>query len=239
MRLKEGVYTNAQLAQWFGIGEKGFKNKKKQKLEELEEYADFHQEKGKIIITKVKKDIYKKPRSENYRKVKYGVDKYWPEDGIATCPQVSNIIQDKMELSIADSTRLKMVYDAKRELFGTNDGIWAGEKGYCRYAYGVFDEGEGRYRALTEEEEVVRHEVWDKYYGHLMEDAFNLIISGAIDEDMTMKEVVERVSKDGNRYREYVSEMNSKVGDLAIMTKVVRKMELEGEVGEGNSYNWD
>lgn len=29
MRLKEGVYTNAQLAQWFGIGEKGFKNKKR------------------------------------------------------------------------------------------------------------------------------------------------------------------------------------------------------------------
>ena len=53
-----------------------------------------------------------------------------------------------------------------------------------------------------------------------------------IDEDMTMKEVVERVSKDGNRYREYVSEMNSKVGDLAIMTKVVRKMELEGDIGQ-------
>ena len=51
--------------------------------------------------------------------------------------------------------------------------------------------------------------------------------------------LVERVSKDGNRYREYVAEMNSKVGDLAIMTKVVRKMELEGDIGEGNSYNWD
>lgn len=222
MKLKTGKMTNKQLAEFFQCSENTIRNHKKQKLKELENYAEFYEEKGKIVITTVKKSSYKKPRSENYNKVKQGVDMYWPQDGIGTCPLVSNIIQEKMPLAIADSTRLKMVQDAKKELFGTNDGVWAGEKGYCYYAYGVFDKSEGRYRALTEEENEMRHKIWDKYYGHLIEDAFNLMTSGIINEDMSMKDVIEKISGDADRYQKYAEEMCEKVGSLAMMTKVVR-----------------
>lgn len=62
MELITGIYTNKQLAQWFGIKEKTFANTKKKRLEELREYADFYEEKKKIIITNVKQEFYKKDR---------------------------------------------------------------------------------------------------------------------------------------------------------------------------------
>lgn len=62
MELITGIYTNKQLAQWFGIKEKTFSNTKKKRLEELKEYADFYEEKKKIIITNVKQEFYKKDR---------------------------------------------------------------------------------------------------------------------------------------------------------------------------------
>lgn len=64
MELTIGRYTNKQLAEWFGIKEKTFSNTKEHRLEELKEYADFYEEKKKIIITNVKQEFYKKDRDK-------------------------------------------------------------------------------------------------------------------------------------------------------------------------------
>lgn len=44
MELTTGVWTNRMLAEWFEIKENTFRSKKKQKLQELKEYADFYEE---------------------------------------------------------------------------------------------------------------------------------------------------------------------------------------------------
>ena len=50
MELKIGKMTNADIAAWMGISEKSFKNQKQERLNQLEHYANFHTEAGKIII---------------------------------------------------------------------------------------------------------------------------------------------------------------------------------------------
>lgn len=54
MELTTGVWTNEMLAEWFNISAGTLKNTKKKRLEELKEYADFYEKKGKVVITEVK-----------------------------------------------------------------------------------------------------------------------------------------------------------------------------------------
>lgn len=58
MELTTGVWTNRTLTKWFGIKENTFRSKKKQKLQELKEYADFY-EKNDITAAYFQKIIPK------------------------------------------------------------------------------------------------------------------------------------------------------------------------------------
>ena len=53
-----GIMTNQELADWFGIKEKSLRSCRKRKLQELKEYADFENLRGKVNITKILKSIY-------------------------------------------------------------------------------------------------------------------------------------------------------------------------------------
>lgn len=53
-----------------GISEKSFKNQKQERLNQLEHYANFHTEAGKIIIDEVLDPVYnKKAGSPLYNRV--------------------------------------------------------------------------------------------------------------------------------------------------------------------------
>ena len=56
MKLKIGKMTNQELADWFEIAPKTFRNTKPKRLEELKEYADFYEDKGKVYITHIYED---------------------------------------------------------------------------------------------------------------------------------------------------------------------------------------
>ena len=65
MILEEGViYTNADLAAWFGVKESTFKCSKVKKLEYLKQFADFEEIKGKVKILKVYESEYVNPHNK-------------------------------------------------------------------------------------------------------------------------------------------------------------------------------
>lgn len=61
------IYTNDDLADWFGIKPASFRTYKKQKLETLKLFADFEEVgRGKILITKVEEPIFVKGKKKEY-----------------------------------------------------------------------------------------------------------------------------------------------------------------------------
>ena len=80
MKLKIGKMTNQELADWFEIKLKTFKNTKRKRLEELKEYADFYEEKGKVYITHIYEDTYS--RKKVYPRVKELMPVLWNKEGI-------------------------------------------------------------------------------------------------------------------------------------------------------------
>lgn len=65
IELKEGKITNKDLAEWFGIKPMTLSKNKEKKLKELEAFAEFYEDKGKIVITKILNPIYTKQASKS------------------------------------------------------------------------------------------------------------------------------------------------------------------------------
>ena len=52
--------TNKELADWFRIKEKSFRDTRAKKLEILKEYAEFENLRGKVNILKISREIIEK-----------------------------------------------------------------------------------------------------------------------------------------------------------------------------------
>jgi len=89
MQLHLGEMSNQEMADWFDTSLKNFYNKKAKKLEELKDFADFHEERGKIIIDEIRIPTYEKHTRKNYNKVKDHFDEVWSETGLDTCAHAS------------------------------------------------------------------------------------------------------------------------------------------------------
>lgn len=138
-----GKWTNKMLAEWFGVKEKTFSNTKKKKLEELKEYADFYEEKRKVIITKVKQVFYVKKQS--YKRIQELVEKNWSTNGFDTCSHVKELIKtDEALQHLADATIYTYVRKAHIENFGHPAKEDGGAKGVCYYKWGKRDKDDDK-----------------------------------------------------------------------------------------------
>lgn len=141
--LEEGIYTNKQLAQWFGIKENTFRSKKKNKLEELKKYADFIEIGSKIQIVKVYFNTYIKKQS--YKKIQELVEKNWSANGFDTCTHVKELIKgDEALQHLTEGTIYNYVRKAHIENFGSPAKKNGGEKGVCYYKWGKRDKDDDK-----------------------------------------------------------------------------------------------
>lgn len=166
MELTLGKKTNAELAEWFGISAKSFCNKKKERLEELREYAEFYEEKGKVVITKILNPaalIYIKKSSKSYQTVRDAFDKEWSDNGLDTCKNVSEKIYNKHknELSIKESTTYQYTISARTELYGKP---FVGNCSYLWCKKFVTPEGIVIYEELNEEEQAIKRKILKKHF---------------------------------------------------------------------------
>lgn len=140
MILEKRIYNNAELAEWFGIKESTFRSKKRQKLKELKEYADFVEVKSKIEIKQVYEKMYVRKTSPSFRRVASLVEETWSKNGFDTCKNVSEKIKTDSQLQ---KLQPSSIYEYTRKAHIINYGSPAkqngGVKGMCKYQWGKRD----------------------------------------------------------------------------------------------------
>lgn len=125
--LVAGVTTNEELADWFGIKEATFRNRKKEKLELLKEYCDFEElPDGKINITYIENPNvrYEKKKSKNMELINQKVEEYTLgskthcSKGITILRKMQSNKEFISKLTISKGTQLTYIYVSMKEQWG-------------------------------------------------------------------------------------------------------------------------
>lgn len=233
MQLKLGIMTNKELAEWFGIGADSFRNYRKKKLEELKNFAEFEELRGKVNITKIIIPTYMKLRSKAYQRIKDEVDKEWSEDGLDSCSRVSLKIEEKLknELTIAPSTIYDYTRQSRNELYGIPFQE-RGSIGSCVYLW-CKKQGDGintEYSLLTPEEEELKQTLIKKYFGDATEK--QIIVKGMVEMGEIRREeawsvLEELTGMNNNNFIMFLSELQAKIGCQIVRgTLVDRDVEM-------------
>lgn len=188
MELVEGIMTNKDLAEWFGVKEDSFKRRKKDKLEELKLFADFYEEKGKVIITEVYEPIYQKQQGKTKQMVISKIDQVWSEDGLDSCSRVGNKICELLEeegIIRKPNTVIAYTRQGRNELYGI-PFMNEGRIGKCIYIWCKRDPETGEYSLLTEEEQAIKQNLQTKYFGDATEK--QILVKGMVEAGEIRKE---------------------------------------------------
>lgn len=190
--LKLGIMSNKELADWFGIKEKSFRDTKAKKLEILKEYAEFESVRGKVNILKIKDPIYIKG-SQNYKFIKEKTLEQWSPTGLDTCKLVSEKIKKKYEseITVSDKTLYNYTCTSKRELWGKAFES-SGEKGSCVYVW--CKQIENKLIPLDQKEIKIKDKLMKKYFG-TEKEKISFLINTIIDEELEAKEKEEKKEK--------------------------------------------
>lgn len=176
-----GKKTNKELAEWFDITPGTFANRKKIKLQELAFFAEFHIEKGKVIIDQVKMPEYSKQSLRNYEKVHKTYLPYWGEGGkgLDTGKRVAGVIHSNLEqdedYKVQESTTYKLVLQAIKEDFGKRGSAEGGPLGKCYYKLAKVNEQTGMLEDFTPEEQKIKKKVMKDIFGNDDESIIHLM----------------------------------------------------------------
>lgn len=188
------LYTNNQIAEWFGLKAKKFSNKeqKERKLEQLKIFADYElvgDKTKKIYIKEVYNPIYSKLGSRNQQIINDIYESYWSENGrgLDTCERVGTAIYKDNRTSLTYKSTVNYVGRSKRKDFGKNY-MNAGLKGHSIYAWGKYiqDGEEIKLIPLTKEQEEIKNKLIKKYFGDTTDK--QIFVQGMVDNGEISKE---------------------------------------------------
>lgn len=152
--LTVGTITSQELANWFGVSYSTFRKKRKERLKELELFADFEEFHGGVEIKEVRIPEYSKTGSNAYNIIKECFDNTWHKSGYDTAARIgSQIWKSNPELQKLISERTAKAYVARvrKEKYGRAYVDEYGTEGLCYYAY-VKTNGWEEAILLTEEQ---------------------------------------------------------------------------------------
>lgn len=175
-KLHLGKMTGKEMAAWFDISPSHYsKTEVRNKCYDiLSKYAQYHLEvkgNGKtVVIDEIYEDQYKGERGPRAReRVKELVQQNWNANGLDSCSKVADknypILQAE-GFTIAESTNYSYTCAGRTELWGSPMKRTNGELGYCRYEY-CKEAPDGQLISLNEEEQKIKREVTEKYFGNL------------------------------------------------------------------------
>lgn len=215
MELKLGKMSNKELAEWFGISVGSFKNRRKDKLEELKGYANFNIVYGGVEIKEIYENEFNKSRKSNYVKIRDKIDEKWNDNGLDTCKNVSKkIIKDiGNELALADSTVYVYTRQGRDELYGKPYGI-SGKIGNCVYI--LCKSTENGLEFFTEEEKKKKDMLIRKYYGDTTERMIILdamVLAGDLKKE-DYYDTLHELDQMNNttKYMEFLAELQTELG---------------------------
>ena len=211
----------------FGLtSEKSFANRKKKKLDELREYAEFEELRGKINITKIldcEKLVYVKKNSKNYRIIKEEFDNTWDKSNLDTCANVAKKIKAKrQDLTLKLSSTENYTRLVRTELYGKPFG----EKGILGKCESIWcKKYEDHYEYLTEEEEKLRKDILNKWYDPNKSVEQQMYVHEMVDKGIIKAEVawdlLKEISNMDNSFRGYLSEIQEKLGCQIVRGTVI------------------
>lgn len=221
MELHLGKITNKELAEWFGISESSFKNKKTDKLKQLAQYAKFYEDRGKVYITEIIKPTYSK--DEVYQKTKNKINDTWSQDGLDSCTRVggqiyNDFIMEDPGFDYAEGTIVKYTAKGRNELYGNPkfEGREVGTLGTCQYIWCKKDRITGGYVLLNEEEEKIKDELQMKYFGNVADNTtilFGLYHAGKISKmELADRLVNDNPMADKGNFMRFMIEFKQRLG---------------------------
>lgn len=231
--LRLGKLTNKELAEWFGISEKTLKNNKIKKLEELKLFADFYEEKGKVIITDIYESIYSKKKSGTLQKVIEKIDNVWSEDGLDSCTRVGSkiyeILSNEEDLDRKESTIIEYTRKGRNELYGKPFGE-EGKLGKCIYIWCKRDKETGEYSLLSEKEQKIKQDLQTKYFGDATEKQIlvkGMVESGEIKKEEAWSVLEEMTNMNNNNFLTFLKEIQEKIGCQVIRGTLVERKKMD------------
>jgi len=104
----------------------------------LKLFAEFYEENGKVVITKVLEPIYQKGMMSVKRKVIEKIDEIWSSDGLDSCQRVGEKILETLQeedkgFNRAIGTIVKYTREGRNELYGIPFSESGGRIGSCVY----------------------------------------------------------------------------------------------------------
>lgn len=180
--------TNTELAEWFGITEKTFKNYKTKKLEELKLFANFEEQNGKVYIKEIYELVYNKQLKKTAHQVLEKIDEVWSKDGLDTCTHVGSKICKELAKKGTirkESTIVNYTRQGRNELYG-KPFVGIGKIGICEYVWCKKNPETGEFELLTEEEEKIKQKLITKYFKNATEK--QIIVKGMIESGEITKE---------------------------------------------------
>ena len=231
-QLELRIYSNKELAEWFGITPASFSKYKEKKLEQLKAFADFEQVgnvQKKIKITRIYQPIYCKQGSATFNKIKSQVDEVWDPDGLDTCKRVSQKILEKNQyaLAIADSTAYNYTLRSRNDLYGRPFDEAGGSLGHCRYMWCKEDD-QGNLSVLTPEEEQIKQKLMKKYFGDATEK--QILVQGMVEAGEIKKEeawdiLTQMTNMRGVNFYTFLKELQETLGCKVIKGTMVNRIE--------------
>ena len=224
IKLEIREYNNTELAEWFGIKSKSFRDTKKKKLEELKDFAEFEElPKGKILITAIKYPIYIKKKSKLYEYYRQEVPKHWRKNEVDTCARVAAAIcKNNKDLKL--STGEEYTRFVRNELWGIPAHHYQGE---CYYVLAKMyrhptDKSQNRYETLTEEEREIYDAVHDQVYNRREETQNKVFLRELVKTGELTREQVYEILMDEGKYVHFIRAVSDKLHcDWIVMGTVV------------------
>ena len=188
------LYTNKEIAEWFGLKRFCDKEQKQKKLEQLKLFADYQlvgEKTKKVFIKNVIEPVYSKKGSEGFQIISKSWEGYWHDGGkgIDTSKRVGEAIYKDGLTNLSCSTTISYVGQDKRNKYGINY-MYNGSKGYSVYAWGKYvqdqKDGELYLVPLTPEEEQIKNKLIKKYFGNTTQK--QIFVQAMVEEGEITKE---------------------------------------------------
>lgn len=164
-QLKLGLMTSEEVAAWFGITTKTYRNARRSKLEALADYCDFDEVFGGVEIKEIYIDTYDK--TLNKRIDKMVLQEIKATNGLMSISGMAKKLGlSRYEEQLCSRSRVKMFGKFSEENPMKSEGIF----GYRKAVWAIKINDQDVYRKLLDEERDLWRQILDKFYNKKLTD---------------------------------------------------------------------
>ena len=228
MELKLGKMTSQEIANWFNVSYNSYRRDKKRYLNILQDYCQYEEVYGGIIIKEIFIKIYDKKLSKKVDKL-FLKEIVTANDQLSTISGIARKYKNEFE-NLNDSAIRKQLTKSRNKLFG--EAVkQSGIMGSRDYVWAIKISDLNQYRFLTEEENKIFDALILAVYGNTdTEKIKGLMLLDKVfkETDMTKEEYLAiKEDKGYNFFESIISNFNAITGNQIVN---VNKYELENNL---------